>query len=423
MAALAGSYSMPLIGVSIFIAALTYTTYKLLSSYVHKWFQMKPIPGLEGTYPFIGNALQFETNAGDFFKQIVGYTTEYSNAPLLKFWLGTLPFLVLFHAETVEHWAKVASAEKDADSHLPLLHPDGLLGGDERAERDPGGEAKQDGREGMSDIISRRQRTPWFWFGFVYNYFGEGREHDKILKILHSFTYNGTKKRRAFLDMLLKATYEDGNKMTHQDIQEEVDTFMFEGHDTTAAAMNWVLHLLGSHPEAQSKVQQELQEVFGTSDRPVNTEDLKKLRYLDCVIKEALRLFPSVPFFGRNLGEDCHINGFKVPKGANAVVVTYALHRDPRYFPDPEEFRPERFLPENSTGRPPYAYVPFSAGLRNCIGQRFAMMEEKVVLSTILRNFNVEACQTREELRPLGELILRPEKGIWIKLEKRLHKD
>ncbi|TMS23071.1 Cytochrome P450 4V2 [Larimichthys crocea] len=118
--------------------------------------------------------------------------------------------------------------------------------------------------------------------------------------------------------MLLKATYEDGNKMTHQDIQEEVDTFMFEGHDTTAAAMNWVLHLLGSHPEAQSKVQQELQEVFGTSDRPVNTEDLKKLRYLDCVIKEALRLFPSVPFFGRNLGEDCHINGFKVPKGANA---------------------------------------------------------------------------------------------------------
>ncbi|KAK6324938.1 hypothetical protein J4Q44_G00042800 [Coregonus suidteri] len=291
----------------------------------------------------------------------------------------------------------------------------------------------------MSDIITRRQRMPWFWPDFFYNYFGEGWEHNRSLKVLHSFTSNviyeraeyiayiesdsesdqGMRKRRAFLDMLLKTTDEEGNKLTHQDIQEEVDTFMFRGHDTTAAAMNWAIHLLGSHPEVQRKVQQELQEVFGVSDRPVNTEDLKKLRYLECVIKESLRLFPSVPFFARSIGEDCHINGFKVPKGANAIILTYSLHRDPRHFPQPEEFRPERFMPENCVGRHPYAFIPFSAGLRNCIGQRFAMMEEKVILASIFRYFNVEACQKREDIRPLGELILRPEKGIWIKLEKR----
>ncbi|XP_034043668.1 cytochrome P450 4V2-like [Thalassophryne amazonica] len=291
----------------------------------------------------------------------------------------------------------------------------------------------------MSDIVSRRQRTPWFWPDFIYDWFGEGRDHDKTLKILHSFTKRviqeraenmpymesdsesdqGTRKRRAFLDMLLQTTDENGNNLSHQDIQEEVDTFMFRGHDTTAASMNWTLHLLGSHPEVQRKVHQELQDVFGTSGRPVNTDDLKKLKYLECVIKESLRLFPSVPFFARRLSEDCNINGFKVPQGANAIVITYTLHRDSRYFPEPEEFQPERFLPENSVGRPPYAYLPFSAGLRNCIGQRFALMEEKVILASILRNFTVEACQKREELRPVGELILRSEKGIWIKLEKK----
>ncbi|XP_045904160.1 cytochrome P450 4V2 [Micropterus dolomieu] len=509
MAVLPGNYAIPLLGVSIFIATLTYITYKLLSDYLHKWFEMKPIPQVEGTYPFIGNALQFKTNAGEFFRQIQDYTREFRDAPLLKLWIGPIPFVVLFHAETVEtvltnpvHMEK-AYAYKFLHPWLgtglltstgpkwrqrrkmltPTFHfsilTDFLEVMNEQAEILVEKLEKQAG-EGqfncfnhitlcaldiicetamgkkiyaqsnsdsiyvksvykMSDILSRRQRTPWFWSDFVYNYFGDGREHDKILEILHSFTYNvireraekisytesesdsdhGAKKRHAFLDMLLKTTDEDGNRMSHQDIQEEVDTFMFRGHDTTAASMNWALHLLGSHPEVHSKVQQELQEVFGTSDRHVTTEDLKKLKYLECTIKEALRLFPSVPFFARSIGEDCHINGFKVPKGANAIVITYALHRDPRYYPEPEEFRPERFLPENSVGRPPYAYIPFSAGLRNCIGQRFALMEEKVILASILRKFNVEACQKREDLQPLGELILRPEKGIWIKLEKR----
>ncbi|XP_041790073.1 cytochrome P450 4V2 [Chelmon rostratus] len=505
MAVLLGSYTMPLLGVSIFIAALSYITFKLLSSYLHKWFEMRPIPGIEGSYLFIGNALQFKTNAGDFFRQIEDYTREFCDAPLLKLWVGPVPCLILFHAETVEtvlnnpvHMKKafaydflhpwlgtglltstgpkwrqrrkmltptfhfsiltdflevmneqaeilVEKLEKQAGkgpfncfSHITLCALDIIcetaMGKKIYAQSNSDSEYVRSVYK-MSDIISRRQRTPWFWPDFVYKCFGEGWEHEKTLKILHSFTYKviheraestsdsdsdqGTRKRQAFLDMLLNTTYEDGSRMSHQDIQEEVDTFMFRGHDTTAASMNWVLHLLGSHPEAHSKVQQELQEVFGTSNRPFTTEDLKKLKYLECVIKEALRLFPSVPFFARSLGEDCHINGFKVPKGVNAIIITYALHRDPRYFPEPEEFRPERFLPENSVGRPPYAYLPFSAGLRNCIGQRFALMEEKVILGSVLRSFNVEACQTREDLRPVGELILRPENGIWIKVEKR----
>ncbi|RXN25510.1 toll-like receptor 3 [Labeo rohita] len=483
----------------------------LLKNYLHNWKELKPVPGLGNTYPFIGNALQFKTNAGDFFCQVVGYTKEFWNSPLFKLWIGPVPFLILYHAETIETVLN-NPVHMDKAYAYKFLHPwlgTGLLTstGDkwrhrrklltptfhfsilneflevmneqaevliEKLEKQAGkgpfncfsyitlcaldiicetamgkkvyAQSNHDSEYvrsvyRMSDIIARRQRMPWYWPDFVYNYFGEGREHNRSLKILHSFTESvineraeyihyvesdsesdqGMKKRRAFLDMLLKTTDEDGKKLTHKDIQEEVDTFMFEGHDTTAAAMNWAVHLLGSHPEIQRKAQQELDEIFGESERPVNTEDLKKLRYLECVIKEALRLFPSVPFFARTICEDTHINGYKVPKGANVIVITYSLHRDPRYFPDPEEFRPERFLPENSAGRPPYAYIPFSAGLRNCIGQRFALMEEKVILASILRYFNIVACQKREELRPLGELVLRPERGIWITLERRKH--
>ncbi|CAG5928667.1 unnamed protein product, partial [Menidia menidia] len=512
MTALLGSYSVPFLGLSIFIAGLTYVTYKLLRSYLQIWFQLKPVPGLEGTYPFIGNALMLKTNSGDFFRQIVEFTEAFKDAPLFKIWIGPVPFLILFHSETVE---KILSNPIHLDKAFAytFLHPwlgTGLLTSTgrkwrqrrkiltptfhfsiladflevmneqaeilvERLDKMAGkgpfncfnhvtlcaldiicetamgkkiyAQSNSDSEYvksvyRMSDIVSRRQRTPWFWPNFLYYNFGAGNEHDKTLKVLHSFTkkvinersenlsYIETdsdsdqiiRKRHAFLDMLLKTTDEEGNNLTHEDIQEEVDTFMFEGHDTTAASMNWALHLMGSHPEVQKKVHQELQEVFGESDRPINTEDLKKLKYLECVIKEALRLFPSVPFFARSLCDDCHIKGFNIPKGTNVIIITYALHRDPRYFPEPEEFRPDRFLPENSAGRPPYAYVPFSAGLRNCIGQRFALMEEKVVLASILRNFSVEACQGREDLRPVGELILRPEQGITIKLEKRSSK-
>ncbi|KAJ8335908.1 hypothetical protein SKAU_G00392500 [Synaphobranchus kaupii] len=495
----------------LFLILLVISTHPSLSSYVSKWRQMKSIPGLSPTYPLLGNALQFKSNGRDFFCQLIEYTNVFRNEPLMKLWVGPVPFLILFHAETIE---TVLNNPKHMDKAYAykFLHPwlgTGLLTstGDkwrrrrkmltptfhfsilteflevmnEQAEVLIEKLEKQAGRGAfncfsyvtlcaldiicetamgkkiyaqsnsdseyvlsvyrMTDIIIRRQRMPWFWPDIIYYLLGEGREHNRRLKVLHSFTEKvikeraehvsdaesdsesdqGTKKRRAFLDMLLKATDEDGNKLTPKDIQEEVDTFMFRGHDTTAASMNWAIHLIGSHPEVQRKVQQELLEVFGQSNRPINTEDLKRLRYLECVIKESLRLFPAVPFFARSICEECHIKGFKVPKGANAVIIPYAVHRDPRYFPDPEEFRPERFLPENSEGRHAYAFIPFSAGLRNCIGQRFAIMEEKVVLASILRNFSVEATQKREELHPVGELILRPEKGIWIKLENRVH--
>jgi len=189
--------------------------------------------------------------------------------------------------------------------------------------------------------------------------------------------------------MLLKIKHTE-NTLTFSDIQEEVDTFMFEGHDTTTYAASWTCHLLGSHPQVQQKVQDELDSVFNGSERHLTNEDLGKLKYLECVIKEGLRLFPPVSFHGRTMSEDVTVSGQLITKGTTVYVFPYMIHRDVKYFPDPEKFDPDRFLAENSFNRHPYAFVPFAAGRRNCVGQRFAMMELKVILASVFRFFEIK---------------------------------
>nr|ASU43935.1 cytochrome P450 CYP4 [Eriocheir sinensis] len=293
-------------------------------------------------------------------------------------------------------------------------------------------------------LVQYRQTRPWIQPDFLFKLFGYAKLHDEYLRILHGFSYStienrrrerelaaatkkeetnedeviGKKKRLAFLDLLLNYS-ETQTTLTNEDIREEVDTFMFEGHDTTAAAINWSVYLLGCHPEIQAKLHEELDALFGDSDRPVTMADLREMKYTENCIKEALRLFPSVPFLARELREEAVIDNHRIPVGTTVMVVTYRLHRDPEQFPDPERFDPDRFLPENVAKRHPYSYVPFSAGPRNCIGQKFALMEEKIVLSSIMRNFRVESTTRREDLRILGELILRPENGNVVKLFPR----
>ncbi|KAB7499154.1 Cytochrome P450 4d2 [Armadillidium nasatum] len=294
----------------------------------------------------------------------------------------------------------------------------------------------------MGRLVTDRQSRPWLQIGFVFKLLGYARRQEKCLKILHSFALEvikerrrernmvrmnkiefdddvlGKRKRLAFLDLLIESS-EQKETLSDEDIREEVDTFMFEGHDTTAVSLNWTLYLLGRHPEAQNRVHEELDCIFGNSERAATPSDIREMKYLECCIKESLRLFPSVPVFGRGLKDDLIIDGHVVPKGTNAIVLTYRLHRDPEHFPEPNSFRPERFLSENSVRRNPYAYIPFSAGPRNCIGQKFAMLEEKVVLSTFLRKFRVESQEKMSDLKLTLNLILKPEKETVVKIFSR----
>ncbi|XP_063922936.1 cytochrome P450 4c3-like isoform X2 [Zophobas morio] len=226
------------------------------------------------------------------------------------------------------------------------------------------------------------------------------------------------KNKKAFLDLLLHATV-DGRSLTHEEIREEVDTFMFEGHDTTSSAISFTLYCLANHLEVQKKVLEEQHQIFGNKENSLVTyADLQNMKYLECAIKESLRLYPSVPLYGRKLDEDLAYGDEVIPKGVTLLLFAFGIHRNPDYYTNPDEFRPERF--ENSDGKLPYAYIPFSAGPRNCIGQKFAMLEMKSVISKVLRNFELRPATPEHKLDLIAEAILKSANGINISLKRRL---
>ncbi|KYN45369.1 Cytochrome P450 4C1 [Trachymyrmex septentrionalis] len=290
-----------------------------------------------------------------------------------------------------------------------------------------------------STLIMDRMIQPWYWIDWLYYLLPAGKQFKSTLDILHGFTkkviskkkierrsqntklenedneFNiGKRKRKAFLDLLLDQNEKDDTPLTDDELRAQVDTFMFEGHDTTAVAITWTLFLLGNNLEHQEKVHEELEEIFGDSEVPASVKELSQLKYLERVIKETLRIFPSVPLIMRELEEDVKIDHYTLLKGTSVTLAILLTHRNPAVWPDPLKFDPDRFLPENSQNRNPYAYIPFSAGPRNCIGQRFALLEEKTVLTAILRKWRVKSVKTIDTIEYGGSLILRPVDEVFI---------
>ena len=290
-------------------------------------------------------------------------------------------------------------------------------------------------------LAFRRMVSPWLYSDIIYNMTKSGQEWSTNLTILHGFTKkviagrkeelkdqnsiikevekeDGVKHRLTFLDLLINVS-ESGSVLTDEDIQNEVDTFMFEGHDTTAASISVTLYLLALNKDCQRKCQDELDSIFGDSSRRPTSGDLSSMRYLTACIKESLRLYGSIPSIARVTSDDLEVEGHLIPAKTEICLLFAILHRDPTYFPDPERFDPERFLLEGKSKRHPYAYVPFSAGPRNCIGQKFAMMEEKVIISSILRRFTMTATIDMKDMLIVPEIVIKPKDGYYIHLEIR----
>jgi len=207
----------------------------------------------------------------------------------------------------------------------------------------------------------------------------------------------------------------ESNEIDIDGIREEVDTFMFEGHDTTASAISFCLYTLARHPTYQKRLQDEID-----SSKEENLSDrVQNIKFLDNVIKETARLFPPVPIIGRHFEEDAIINGRKIHKGTEVTLLVAALHRNENYWEDPDVFKPDRFNDDSCKSRNPFCYVPFSAGARNCIGQKYAMLEVKIFIYKILKNFDLKSSQSEDMLDLTAEIILKAKNGLMIEFIRR----
>lgn len=230
----------------------------------------------------------------------------------------------------------------------------------------------------------------------------------------HRTSGNGTS--RDLLSILMQARDEDGSRMTDDQLRDEVMTFLLAGHETTALALSWALYLLSQNADAEANLHHELDRVLG--DRLPTIADIPALTFTENVIKETLRLYPPAWCVARTVIDDFELDGYRIPASSNIVMSQWIMHRDPRFFPEPEKFDPDRWDAAACKNLPRFAYFPFGGGPRLCVGASFATTEALLILATIARKFRLRAVDTLP-VAVVPSLTLRPKDPIRMRIEAR----
>ncbi|HTW67096.1 MAG TPA: cytochrome P450 [Bryobacteraceae bacterium] len=251
------------------------------------------------------------------------------------------------------------------------------------------------------------------------------RRFDKARARLDATIYGLIRDRRKsgqdagdLLSMLLFAQDEekDGAKMTNQQVRDEALTLFLAGHETTANALSWSWYLLSQNPEAERRLHEELDAVLG--GRAPELADVPNLRYTEMILTEALRLYPPAWAIGRMAKGPFSLGGAEVPAKSICILSPFLIHRDARWFPDPEKFDPDRWAPETQDSRPKFAYFPFGGGARVCIGERFAWMEGVIVMAAIAQKWKLRLAPG-QHVEPLPLITLRVKNGLRMIAERR----
>nr|XP_012613821.1 phylloquinone omega-hydroxylase CYP4F2-like [Microcebus murinus] len=388
--------------------------------------------------PWLGDGLLL--SAGDKWSRHRRMLTPAFHFNILK------PYVKIFNGSVsimLAKWQRLASegsARLDMFEHISLMTLDSLqkcvFSFDSHCQERPS-EYIAASLE-LSTLTLKRYKQILLHADLLYHLTPEGRRFRRACALVHGFTDAVVRERRRalesqgvdgflkakaksktldFIDVLLLAKDEDGKELSDEDIRAEADIFMFAGHDTTTSGLSWVLYNLARHPEHQERCRQEVRELLrGREPEEIEWEDLAQLSFLTMCIKESLRLHPPSPTISRYCAQDIVLpDGRVIPKGNACAISIFGIHHNPSVWSNPEVYDPFRFDPENSQERSPLAFIPFSAGPRNCIGQNFAMTEMKVVLALTLLRFRVLPDHTEPRRKP--EIILHAEGGLWLHVE------
>ncbi|XP_012499470.1 PREDICTED: phylloquinone omega-hydroxylase CYP4F2-like [Propithecus coquereli] len=393
-----------LVGVSWLLARVLAWTY----AFYDNWSRLRCFPEPPKTNWLLGH-LSLVMNTEEGLRDVTQLVATYPQG--FKFWRGpTLPLINIYHPDIIRPVLNASAAIVRKDSIFfgfmkPWLGEGLLLSAGDKWSR------------------HRRMLTPAFHFNILKPYV---KIFNDSVSIMHAKWQHLASEGSAHLDMFEHISLmtldslqkdEDGKQLSDENIRAEADTFMFAGHDTTASGLSWVLYNLARHPEYQERCRQEVQELLRDREhKEIEWDDLAQLPFLTMCIKESLRLHPPAPMISRRCTQDIVLpDGRVIPKGVICVINIFGTHHNPAVWPDPEVYDPSRFDPENVKERSPLAFIPFSAGPRNCIGQTFAMTEMKVGLALTLLRFRILPDDT--EPRRKMDVIMRAEGGLWLRVE------
>ena len=216
---------------------------------------------------------------------------------------------------------------------------------------------------------------------------------------------------------LLKAARDEetGEGLSDEELRDQALTIIGAGYETTTQALAWTWYLLAKHPEVENRLHAEISDVLG--GRTPTFEDLPNLKYTLMVFQEAMRLYPPIWMLTRAAIETDEIGGYRVPANSEILLLPYITHRQPKYWENAEEFFPEHFLPEKVAARPRFAYFPFGAGARQCIGNNFALMEAQLIIATVAQKYRLRLADERT-IEPEASVTLRPSRSLKMTLHQ-----
>lgn len=290
------------------------------------------------------------------------------------------------------------------------------------------------------DMFATISVTPWMWIPGLLRVTPFGREYNSYARLTRSFadqvinrrmnllkkrmndeasddTASPSKPAEPFMDTMIHQHLRDAESFSLEDIRDETNVFSVAGRDTTGWSVIYTLFLLGHHQDVQEKLYQELQEFLGDGDLDeLTSETVKRFKYLDALYSESLRLYTPAPLITRFADEAIEIDGKVIPKGSEILLAIGTMHRDPVLWPEPHRFKPERFFaPLNH----PYCFVPFAAGPRNCIGQKYAKIQAKSLIISIVRKYRIFSVTQVDQVVTFFAPVLHSQTPIKVRLSPR----